>query len=158
MSVDAGLRAEVAELLADYATYIDEDRLEDWLDFFADEAEYHIRPRENIEQNYPVAIMSCPNRNALCDRISILRNASKYNIHTDRHLLGPSRITEEDGGILAVDTPFALYQTDADGQSKLLCVGTYRDKLVRQRDKLRFRQKTVVLDTSSIPTLIATPV
>ena len=46
---DPEAKAALAELLAEYANLIDEDRLEDWLDLFADECIYRVVPRENFD-------------------------------------------------------------------------------------------------------------
>src|SRR5260370_3442217 len=46
------------------------------------------------------------------DRIRALREANKYNIHTDRHVIGLPRIT---GDGLMVEAPFAVF-TDRPGR------------------------------------------
>jgi hypothetical protein len=43
------------------------------------------------------------------------REANKYNIHTDRHLIGLPRLNDE--GL--AEAPFAVYQTDQEGETRL---------------------------------------
>ena len=49
-----------------------------------------------------------------------LREANKYNIHTDRHVIGLPGILD-DG--LAAEAPFAVYQTDQEGETRLFATG-----------------------------------
>ena len=50
------------------------------------------------------------------------------------------------------------FQTDQDGVSRLFSVGRYLDRVVFDNGAPRFREKLVIADTSSIPTLLATPI
>ena len=86
-----------------------------------------------------------------------LREANKYNIHTDRHLIGLPCLTGEDGGATLVEAPFAVYQTDQEGETRLFASGLYRDSIVAEAGDLKFRDKLVVLDTFAVPSLLATP-
>ena len=88
------------------------------------------------------------------DRIRALREANKYNIHTDRHVIGLPRIID-DG--LAVEAPFAVYQSDQEGETRLFATGLYRDRLEIVGRALKIRDKLVLLDTFAVPTLLATP-
>ena len=91
------------------------------------------------------------------DRIRALREANKYNIHTDRHLIGLPRLTGEGGDATLVEVPFAVYQTDQEGETRLFATGLYRDRVVVEAGRLKFRDKLVVLDTFAVPSLLATP-
>jgi anthranilate 1,2-dioxygenase small subunit len=52
---------------------------------------------------------------------------------------------------------FAVYQTNLEGQTRLFSVGRYQSQAVRGPDGARFRHKRVIVDTFSVPTLLATP-
>jgi 3-phenylpropionate/cinnamic acid dioxygenase small subunit len=88
------------------------------------------------------------------DRIRALREANKYNIHTDRHVIGLPRVF--DGGLM-VEAPFAVFQTDQEGETRLFATGLYRDRLEIFGQRLKIRDKLILLDTSAVPTLLATP-
>jgi hypothetical protein len=81
-------------------------------------------------------------------------NSNKYNIHSDRHLIGLPRLLR-DGCV--VEAPFAVYQTDQEGESRLFATGLYRDRLVSIEGRLKISDKLVLLDTFAVPTLLATP-
>jgi anthranilate 1,2-dioxygenase small subunit len=91
------------------------------------------------------------------DRIRALREANKYNIHTDRHLIGLPRLTGEEGGATLVEAPFAVHQTDQEGETRLFTTGLYRDRIVVEAGRFKFRDKLVLLDTFAVPSLLATP-
>ena len=145
---------QVCDLLAEYGALIDLGKFDEWLDLFAEECRYQILPRENFERGLPAALVYCDSRAMLEDRIRALREANKYNIHTDRHVIGLPRILD-DGR--AVEAPFAVYQTDQEGETRLFATGLYRDQLEISGPRLKIRDKLILLDTFAIPSLLATP-
>jgi anthranilate 1,2-dioxygenase small subunit len=147
----------VHALLAEYGALLDLFRLDEWLGLFANECRYAVVPRENYDQGLPVALILCDSRGMLEDRIMALREANKYNLHTDRHLIGLPRIAGERGGAIEIEAPFAVYQTDQEGETRLFATGLYRDRLEAAGEALRIADKLVLLDTSAVPTLLATP-
>ena len=96
-------------------------------------------------------------RAMLEDRILALREANKFNIHTDRHIIGLPRIVGADGTGVVVEAPFAVFQTDAEGESRLFATGLYRDTLVLAAGEPKIADKLVLLDTFAIPHLLASP-
>ena len=147
-------RGAVCELLAEYGALIDMAKFDEWLDLFAEECRYQIIPRENFDRGLPAGLVFCDSRAMLEDRIRALREANKYNIHTDRHVIGLPRIFE-DG--LALEAPFAVFQTDQEGGTRLFATGLYRDRLEILGRGLKIRDKLVLLDTFAVPSLLATP-
>ena len=147
-------RSAVHDLLAEYGALIDMAKFDEWLDLFAEECRYQILPRENFDRGLPAALVFCDSRAMLEDRIRALREANKYNIHIDRHVIGLPRIF--DNG-LEVEAPFAVYQTDQEGETRLFATGLYRDRLEIFGQRLKIRDKLILLDTFAVPTLLATP-
>jgi anthranilate 1,2-dioxygenase small subunit len=147
-------RGAVCELLAEYGALIDMAKFDEWLDLFAEECRYQIIPRENFDRGLPAGLVFCDSRAMLEDRIRALREANKYNIHTDRHVIGLPRVFE-DG--LALEAPFAVFQTDQEGGTRLFATGLYRDRLEILGRGLKIRDKLVLLDTFAVPSLLATP-
>jgi anthranilate 1,2-dioxygenase small subunit len=145
------------DLFATYGALIDAGEFDAWLALFAASCTYHIVPRENYERGLPAGLVYCDSREMLEDRIRALREANKYNIHTDRHLIGLPRLIGEGRDIRQVEAPFAVYQTDQEGETRLFATGLYRDRVVVEPGGLKFREKLVLLDTFAVPTLLATP-
>jgi anthranilate 1,2-dioxygenase small subunit len=146
-------RAAVHDLLAEYGALIDAAKFDEWLDLFTEECRYEVIPRENFDRGLPAALIFCDSRAMLEDRIRALREANKYNIHTDRHIIGLPRIL--DRGL--VEAPFAVYQTDQEGETRLFAAGLYRDRLEPAGSRFKIRDKLILLDTFAVPSLLATP-
>ena len=147
-------RAAICDLLAEYGALIDMAQFDEWLDLFAEECRYQIVPRENFDHGLPAALVFCDSRAMLEDRIRALREANKYNIHTDRHVIGLPRIV---GDGLMVEAPFAVFQTDQEGETRLFATGLYRDRFEILGQRLKIRDKLILLDTFAVPSLLATP-
>jgi anthranilate 1,2-dioxygenase small subunit len=153
------IRDAIADLLGEAVYLLDNDRLEDWIECFVEDCRYEIVPRENAAQQLGASLLLCENKNMLRDRIAYLRHASVYNIHVDRHVLGPSRIAAGGAaGDYRVATNYALYQSDNEGESRLFGVGLYDDVVAVVDGRARFKSRTVIVDTFAIPTLLSTPI
>jgi anthranilate 1,2-dioxygenase small subunit len=150
-------RLALYDLYAGYGALIDSGDFDAWLALFAPECSYHIMPRENFAQGLPAALVFCDSRAILEDRLAALRDANKYNIHSDRHLIGLPRLVGQEGGDGMVEAPFAVYQTDQEGETRLFATGLYQDRIVSEAGRLKFRDKLVLLDTFAVPSLLATP-
>ena len=151
------VHAAITELMGEYAERIDSDRLEEWMELFTEDAIYRIIPRENVEQNLPAPIILCTSRNMLRDRILSLRSANEYNLHYDRHIVGNPRVKPLSDRLWSVEANYAVFQTNMEGVSKLFSVGRYQDKVRLEDDRHLFCEKNIVVDSFSIPTLLATP-
>ena len=156
--MNADLLYKVNALHADYAAAIDEDRLEDWLELFTEDASYSIVSRENVAQGLPLALVSCQGRGMLEDRVVALRHANVYNLHLDRHIIGSIGIVDVTGDIASVKSNYALYQSDMDGNSYLFSVGCYEDELLITAERALIKSKRVIYDTIKIKNLLAYPI
>src|SRR5262249_54632538 len=125
----AGDRFALYDLFTAYGALIDTAEFDAWLALFTEACTYHIVPRENYERGLPAGLVYCDSRGMLEDRIQALREANKYNIHTDRHLIGLPRLIGKEGGATLVEAPFAVYQTDQEGETRLFATGLYRDRI-----------------------------
>lgn len=150
-------RFALYDLFAAYGALIDAANFDAWLGLFAERCTYHIVPRENYERGLPAGLVFCDRRAVLEDRIGALREANKYNIHTDRHLIGLPRLVGGDTEETLVEAPFAVYQSDQEGETRLFATGLYRDRVVAEAGILKFRDKLVLLDTFAVPSLLSTP-
>ncbi len=157
-AVDAAVREQVERLVVDSAMFIDRDELDAWVDCFEPDGRYIVLPRENRILGHPVGIIHCENRARIQDRIVCLSHANKYNPHFDRHIVSASRINDVTDGVAEVETNFLVVQTTKTGESRLFCAGCYEDRIRVTGDTAKFAERIAVLDTFSVPTLLATPV
>jgi len=152
-----GDRLALYDLYAAYGGLIDAAEWDAWLGLFAEACRYQIIPRENAELGLPAGLIFCDSRAVLEDRIMALREANKYNIHWDRHVIGLPRMIGDAGAEISIEAPFAVYQSDQEGISRLFATGLYCDRIISEAGGLKFRDKTVLLDTFAVPSLLATP-
>ena len=158
MNIATPAMEALTDLMAEYATAIDENRLEDWVELFDEDCDYRIVTRENIEQNLPNVLMWCDNKNMLRDRIESYRHVNLYNPHYDRHVLGPLRFVMHENGVYRFNQAYSLFQTELEGASRLFSVGRYRVDALVEQGAARLKSVTVVADTGLIPSLLATPI
>ena len=158
MPVTAERWIQVHDLIETYGRLLDEDQLETWLELFVEDCRYEIVSRENREQNLPLSLMLCDGKNMLRDRIFSLREANIYNIHRDCHVIGLVRATQAPSAPIAASASYSLFQSNQEGDTRLFSVGRYYLDLVEQDAGLRISRQIVVVDTGSIPTLLATPI
>jgi anthranilate 1,2-dioxygenase small subunit len=147
----------VSQLNADYARAIDDDRLEDWPDFFTDPCLYTITSADNHRQGLPAGIIYADSRGMLKDRVAAIREANVYERQAYRHVVGLPAILGQRDGTARTETPFIVVRIMRDGTMGLFATGRYVDVLVEEAGTLRFRERVVVCDSSRIDTLLAIP-
>jgi anthranilate 1,2-dioxygenase small subunit len=155
--VDAAARGRVEELLARYCHAIDNDALEAWPDFFVEDGQYLVTTRENHAKGWPIGVIYCDGRGMMQDRVVGLRQAIVFEPHVYRHIVGSVLIGMADDGSYAVESNFHILRTAADGRTVTYGCGRYLDEIVAAGGDLRFRKRTVVLDSSRIDTLLVIP-
>src|ERR1700741_604569 len=96
---DAALRLAIGDLNAAYADCIDDDRLEEWPDFFVDDCRYLVTDRQSHEAGYKHGVIYCASRGMLIDRIVAMRRVLMFEAHRYRHLVGPARVVNVTGNI-----------------------------------------------------------
>ena len=158
VNLGADVRRQIEDLIADYAHAIDDDRLEEWPDFFTDDCSYRIINRENHAKGRRVGIMDCSSKGMLRDRILALREANVYEPHFYRHLQSGTRITSMDGDAYLVETSFAIVRTMQEGDMSIFGAGKFVDEIVFDGDTPLFRKRLVVTDSNRIHTLIVIPI
>jgi anthranilate 1,2-dioxygenase small subunit len=158
MIVAPQIRESFTALMAEYAMAIDEDRLEDWVELFDERCDYRVVTRENVEQGLPNVLMWCDNKDMLRDRVESYREVNEYNLHYDRHVLGPLVFKGNKNSAWSFDVAYSLFQTTLEGESRLFSVGRYAVEAILENDKARLKSVTVIADTGLIPSLLATPI
>jgi 3-phenylpropionate/cinnamic acid dioxygenase small subunit len=147
----------VQDLNARYADAIDDDRLESWPDFFREDGRYLVTTAENAAQNLPIGLMYATSRAMLRDRIKALRQANIYEPQRYRHVLGSPRLLEAASGGVRAHTSFMVARIMHTGDTMLFATGRYEDRIVFDGDDAHFAEKTVVIDSRQIDTLLAIP-
>jgi anthranilate 1,2-dioxygenase small subunit len=154
----AEIRAAISDLVAEYAYLIDANRLEEWLNLFAQDCDYKVVTRENVEQNLPNVMIWCDNWEMLRDRVDSYRYVNEYNLHWDRHVVGPLRFGDQVGDLWHIEASYLLAQTTLEGASSLFSAGIYEFGIRVTDNRAQFVSVRVIADTGLVPTLLATPI
>ena len=154
---DLALRLAVGDLNGAYADCIDDDRLEEWPDFFVEDCRYLITSRESHAAGLRHGIIYCASRGMLIDRVMAIRRANIYEAQRYRHIVGPARIDRVEGGIAETRCNFLAVRIMHDGDSQLFATGRYLDRIDVSAKPFRFIERTVVLDSQKIDTLLVIP-
>jgi len=151
------LRLELEDLYADYAACLDEERFEDWPEFFTDPCLYKIVPRENFERGLPLATWLCESKGYLADRVTAIRKTSVYAPRYVRRMVSGIRVLGWSDAVLEVRASYLALETLQDELTRVFNAGQYRDKLVVEGGRLKFREKLCIFDSILVPNTLIYP-
>src|SRR6266567_3569004 len=143
-------RLEIEGLYTAYAHCLDDDRLEEWPEFFTEGCVYRVTSAENFEAGLPLGIIYSTSKNMLVDRVMALRKANIYEPQRYRHLIANVRIEGHQGETLDLAANFLVVRTMQDGAMMLFAAGRYLDRIVRSEAGWKFARKDVFLDSRRI--------
>ena len=155
--INPELLQRVELLQAEYADSIDDERYEEWPQYFTEQGVYRIISRDNHRKGLPFGFMYCDNRSMLRDRIISMRKANIFEPHTYRHILGRTIVSDGKNGELVARTSYMVARIMHDGAQELFSTGYYQDRIVEEDGKLRFKEKLVITDSGRIDVLLVIP-
>ena len=159
VTISIELQLAIQNLNARYAQAIDDDRLEAWPDFFTDSCRYLVTTADNLAQGMPLGMIYATSRAMLRDRVRSLRDANVYEAQRYRHMIAPPVIERGEGGVVRAQTSFMVVRIMHTGETMLFVTGRYDDRILLDGPEApRFVEKTVVLDSRQIDTLLAIPI
>ena len=153
------LQLKVERFLFDYVDCLNEKRYEEFPSFFKeDDCHYEVQSKENEDLGLTTPIMGCYSHGMIRDRVAqLVDNTLTYRRLNLRHFISNIRIDEGKSGI-NLNANFQVMQSDLEGVSELYLVGRYEDKLILDRDELKLISKRAILDSFSVPNMLAVPV
>ena len=155
--MDIRIRLGVEDLIGAYSAAIDEDRLEDWPNFFIDTGRYSILTRDDFNEGLRFGVISADSKAMLLDRVTALRQANIYEPHGYRHIVGPMRVISQSGGVAEARSNFMVVRIMKNGETMLFVTGEYRDKIDVTAEPFRFIERLVLTDSHKFDTLLALP-
>ncbi|MEN3363265.1 MAG: anthranilate 1,2-dioxygenase small subunit [Burkholderiales bacterium] len=145
-------------LNAAYARCIDNDKLEQWPDFFTEKCLYIITTADNHAAGMQAGIIYADSRAMLADRVLAMRDANVYEEHRYRHIIGASLVIEENGDTATVESPYLVVRTMRDGSMQVFAAGRYVDRIAKTADgTLKFAERVAINDSNDIDTLLVIP-
>ena len=161
----AASRQDVAacydDVRAFYDTYyeaLDDDRIEEWPDFFVEDCLYRIIPRENYEAGQKTCLMQGDSKGMLTDRVRAIRSTQVYAPRYCRRFYSGLKLVNKSGRELQARHNLLVVHTLVSQPSKILGCGAAHDRLiVGDGGHLKLAERTIVLDTEMIDNTIIYP-
>ena len=154
---EATIRRGVEDLIAAYADCIDDDRLEEWPDYFVEDCHYLITDRESHREGLRHGVIYAASRAMLADRVTSLRRVLVFEPHRYRHVIGLVRIDKIADGVAETRANFIAVRIMHNGDTALFATGRYLDRIDVGTAPYRFIERLVVLDSEKIDTLLVVP-
>ena len=147
---------EVENLHARYAHALDDDRLEDWPNFFTEGGVYRIATAENEARGLPLPVLYCDSRAMLRDRVQSLRHANIYEPQSYRHITSSVLLKKLDEKTIESIANFLVIRIMQGGETSVFASGRYLDRIVLAPAPL-YEERVVVCDSRRFDTLLAIP-
>jgi salicylate 5-hydroxylase small subunit len=148
---------DVIRLYSDYAAAVDSADWDRWVDFFVEDCEYKIQPRENFERGFPLCTLALLSKNMLKDRVYGIHETLYHDPYYQRHVVGLPVIRESRYGIIVAEANYAVFRTKLSGESTVFNVGRYLDRIRRNQEGLKFISRLCIYDSEMIPNSIIYP-
>lgn len=154
------LRLEIEEFHAEYCHTLDRGALEDWPDYFTEDAVYRITARENADAGLPVGLVYADSRAMIRDRAFAIKHTQMFAPRYMQHFVSNVRVLAVEGaaGPVKAQSNYLLLQTLVDGPTTLHQSGRYYDTFVRVGTRLLLKERQCVYDTLLIANDLVYPV
>ena len=149
---------DLIHLYSDYAAAVDSAQWDKWIEFFTDECEYKIQPRENYERGFPLATLALLSKNMLKDRVYGIHETLYHDPYYQRHVVGAPIVRKVEGGRIHSEANYAVFRTKYDKESTVFNVGRYLDVIEQTAAGFKFAQRQCIYDSEMIPNSIIYPI
>ncbi|WP_421830107.1 aromatic-ring-hydroxylating dioxygenase subunit beta [Lacisediminimonas profundi] len=149
---------ELVSLYAQYAAAVDANDWEKWIDFFAEDCEYKVQPRENYERNLPLATLNLISRGMLKDRAYGIRETLFHDPYYQRHVVGMPFVLKTEGDCIISEANYAVFRTKLNGDSTVFNVGRYLDRVRCSDEGMKFESRVCIYDSEMIPNSLIYPI
>jgi salicylate 5-hydroxylase small subunit len=158
MKIDLELFFQLQALYTDYALAVDSGHWDAWPEFFTDECEYKLQPRENHERGFPLTTLSFESKGMLMDRAYAIRETLFHDPYYQRHVVGTPVVREVRDGVIHSEANYAVFRTKYNKDSTVFNVGRYIDEVVTSPQGLKFAKRWCIYDSEMIPNSIIYPI
>jgi anthranilate 1,2-dioxygenase small subunit len=151
-------RSELRDFFDDYAACLDAEALREFPAFFTEDAKYQVISRENHDDGLEHASIFCLGRAMIEDRVTATVEAALYQPRSLRHFVSGVRIVDGNADEVRSEANFLIIESLVEREPRILMVGRYLDRVAREGDALKFRERTCVFDNYRIRTTLVIPV
>jgi 3-phenylpropionate/cinnamic acid dioxygenase small subunit len=152
------LHFEIEQLNSEYARVLDNERFEEFPEFFVEDCLYRVVPRENHLLGLPIAVIHCESKGMIEDRVYAARESTMAEPRTLRHFITNVRILEASGEAIRAEANVLIVQTMINRMTEIVLSGFYLDSIVRCDGRLLFKERLCIYDSLLLPTSLVAPV
>jgi salicylate 5-hydroxylase small subunit len=145
-------------LYGEYSACVDQGEFEKWPEFFLEECEYRIQPRENYERKMPLSIMWLESKGMLKDRVYGIRETLYHDPYYQRHIVAAPRVIAAEDDEIRSEANYLVMRIKQDELAEIFNVGRYIDVVRKTPDGLKFKSRLCIFDSELIPNSIIYPI
>jgi 3-phenylpropionate/cinnamic acid dioxygenase small subunit len=152
------LHFHIERLNTEYAHVLDNERYEEFPELFVDDCLYRVVPYENHLLGLPIAVIHCESRSMIKDRVHAARESTMAEPRKLRHFISNVRILEAGDEVIRAEANVLIVQTMINRMTEIVLSGFYLDRIVRDDDRLLFKERLCIYDSLLLPTSLIAPV
>jgi 3-phenylpropionate/cinnamic acid dioxygenase small subunit len=152
------LYLELVTLNNEYADALDNERYDEFPEFFTDDCLYRVVPRENYLLGLPIAVIHCESKGMVKDRVYAAQESTMAEPRTFRHFISNIRVLEASDRVVRAQANVLIVQTMINRMTEIMLSGFYQDRIVRRDGRLLFEERLCVYDSLLLPTSMIAPV
>jgi salicylate 5-hydroxylase small subunit len=149
---------QLLRLYSDYTATVDAADWDKWAEFFTEQCEYKVQPRENYERGFPLGTLSLISKGMLKDRAYGIRETLFHDPYYQRHVVGAPLVLKQDGERIVSEANYAVFRTKLNGESTVFNVGRYLDRVLVTGQGMKFESRLCIYDSEMIPNSIIYPI
>ncbi len=152
------LRFAILDIYAAYAACLDEQRYNEWPDFFVDDCIYRVQPRENFDRGLPLATLAFESKGMLRDRVYAITQTLFHAPYYQRHIISGIALQAQRADGYDVTASYLVLRTKQNEPTEVFNTGRYVDVLEWQDGELKFRSKLAIFDSELIANSLIYPI
>jgi salicylate 5-hydroxylase small subunit len=149
---------ELMQLYADYAAAVDAKEWDKWVDFFTENCEYKVQPRDNYERGFPLATLALLSRGMLQDRAYGIQETLFHDPYYQRHVVGLPRILKAEGALIESEANYSVFRTKLSKETTVFNVGRYLDRVCITPHGMKIESRICIYDSEMIPNSLIYPI
>lgn len=151
-------RLEIEEFNFAYADTLDRFDVDGWVEYFTEDAVYHVIARDNEESGLPLGLIYCEGKAMMKDRAYALLNTEMFAPRYLHLSITNTRALQIEGDLIHAVANYTLIETLVEEPSRVQQVGKYRDIFKRTSDGLLLQERKCVFDSVMIDNCLVFPV
>lgn len=151
-------RFEIEEFNYAYADTLDRFDVDGWVEYFTEDALYHVIARDNAESGLPLGLIYCEGKAMMKDRAYALLNTEMFAPRYLHLSITNTRALKIEGDLIHAVANYTLIETLVEEQSRVQQVGKYRDIFERTSNGLLLQERKCVFDSVMIDNCLVFPI